>query len=410
MPHLAIQNGQPVRTQPFPAWPVVDAGDEQALLNVLHSGTWGRHQGSRVQAFEAAWAEYCQARYCICVNTGTAALRLAVMAAGLQAGDEVIVPPYTFISTASAVLEANGVPIYVDIEPDTYNLDPQKIEAAITPRTRAIIPVHFAGLPCDMTRINAIAKKHHLVVIEDAAHAHGAEFQGRRAGSLGDIGCFSFQASKTLTSGEGGAITTSEEGFERIARSLHTVGRIQGGKWYEHHTMGGNYRMPEFAGGLLLSQLKRLDEQIERRERNAQYLDERLSAIPGIRPLKRGVGETRHGYYLYMFRYDAGKFREIPRARFIEAVKAEGIPAAVAYEQPINAQPLFTQRNFGPFDGWKQERSGYAYGSLDLPAAAQACREGCWLPHNVLLGTLADMEDVVRAFEKVALHPKELAE
>ncbi len=408
MSHLAIRNGNPVRIQPFPAWPVVDQNDERALLDVLRSGTWGRHQGKQTLAFEAAFAEYCQTRFCIGVVNGTVALRLAILAAGLEAGDEVIVPPYTFISTASAVLEANGVPVFVDIDPDTYNLDPAQIEAAITPRTRAIIPVHFAGLPCDMARINAIASRHKLVVIEDAAHAHGAEFQGRRAGGLGDIGCFSFQASKTLTSGEGGAITTSAEGYERIARSLHTVGRFPGGQWYEHHLIGGNYRMSEFQGGLLLSQLARLDEQIERRERNAQYLDERLSAIPGIRPLKRGVGETRHGYYLYMFRYDAQRFKQAARARFIEALRAEGIPAAVGYEQPLYRQPLFSQRNFGPFTGWTQERRDYDYATLNLPVTEQACREGCWLPHNVLLGSLEDMEDVARAFEKLSLHAGEL--
>lgn len=408
MPHLAIHGSDPIRTQPFPAWPVVDSSDEQALLGVLRSGTWGRHQGQQTLAFETAWADYCQTRFCIGVVNGTVALRLAILAAGLQAGDEVIVPPYTFISTASAVLEANGVPVFVDIDPETYNLDPAQIEAAITPRTRAIIPVHFAGLPCDMARITALARRHNLVVIEDAAHAHGSEFQGRRAGSLGDMGCFSFQASKTLTSGEGGAITTSQEGFERIARSLHTVGRFPGGQWYEHHLIGGNYRMSEFQSGLLLSQLPRLDEQIERRERNAQYLDERLGAVPGIRPLKRGVGETRHGYYLYMFRYDAQKFAEVPRSRFIDALKAEGIPASVAYEKPLYRQPLFTERNFGPFTGWKQERQDLDYRALHLPATEQACREGCWLPHNVLLGSLEDMEDVARAFEKVALHHKEL--
>ncbi len=408
MPRLAIRNGTPVRTQPFPPWPVVASSDEQALLAVLRSGTWGRHQGKQTLAFEAAFAEYCQAQYCIGVVNGTVALRLAVIAAGLEAGDEVLVPPYTFISTASAVLEANGVPVFVDIDPETYNLDAAKIEAAITPRTRAIIPVHFAGLPCDMTAINAVAKRHNLVVIEDAAHAHGAEFHHQRAGSLGDMGCFSFQASKTLTSGEGGAITTSHAGYERIARSLHTVGRFPGGQWYEHHLIGGNYRMSEFQSGLLLSQLTRLDEQIERREQNAQYLDERLSAVPGIRPLKRGVGETRHGYYLYVFRYDAAHFANTPRARFIEALRAEGIPAAEGYDKPLYRQPLFTERNFGPFTGWTQQRSDYDYAALQLPAAEQACREGCWLPHNVLLGSLEDMEDVAAAFEKLSLHAGEL--
>src|SRR5436190_2466974 len=191
MSQLALHGGTPIRTAPFPQWPVFDANEEQALLRALRSRKWGKLDGEEVQQFEKSFAAYCGCKHGIAVVNGTVSLRVALLASGINAGDEVIVPPYTFLATASAVIEANATPIFVDIDRETFNISPAAIEKAITPRTRAIIPVHLGGLVCDMDAIMAIAKKHNLVVIEDAAHAHGSEYKGRRAGSLGHMGSFS---------------------------------------------------------------------------------------------------------------------------------------------------------------------------------------------------------------------------
>src|SRR5512138_2479590 len=208
---LALFGGTPVRAKPFTSWPLFGKPEERRLLRTLRSGKWGRLHGNEVARFEKRFAEMHGCKHGIAVVNGTVSLRIALMAAGIRAEDEVIVPPYTFFSTASAVIEANAVPVFADIDLDTFNLDPKAAEAAITPRTRAIIPVHFAGQPADMRSLKALARKRGLLVLEDAAHAHGASWRGRPAGSLGDIASFSFQSSKNLTSGEGGIITTNDD-------------------------------------------------------------------------------------------------------------------------------------------------------------------------------------------------------
>src|SRR4051812_19529896 len=216
---LALLGGSPVRTKAWPKWPVYGAPEEQALLRALHSGKWGKLDGPEVANFEKAFAKYVGAKHAIGVVNGTVSLRIALMAAGIEAGDEVIVPPYTFLATATAVVEANATPIFVDIDRETFNIDPKAIEAAITPRTRAIIPVHLGGLACDMDAIIAIGRKHNVTVIEDAAHAHGGEYKGRRHGSIGQMGSFSFQSSKNLCSGEGGLVVTNDDALAQKCRS-----------------------------------------------------------------------------------------------------------------------------------------------------------------------------------------------
>jgi dTDP-4-amino-4,6-dideoxygalactose transaminase len=405
---LAIHGRSKTREVPFPAWPVYGEAEEEALLQVLRSSRWGRIDGDRVRAFEEAFAAYQDARYGVACASGTVALRLAILAAGVDEGDEVIVPPYTFVATASAVAEANCVPVFADIEPDTYNIAPAAIEAAITSRTRAIIPVHFAGQAARMDQIMAIGRRHGLVVIEDAAHAHGAAYQGRKLGAIGDMGCFSFQSSKNLTAGEGGMILTDSAEYERLCRSLHNCGRLPEGAWYEHHLLGGNYRMTEFQGALLLAQLARLEEQTAIREANGQYLNARLAEIPGIRPLTRGHGETRHSYHLYIFRYDPEPFDGVPRDRFLAALRAEGIPCSAGYPIGLYAQPLFADRAFGPFGGARRGRAELSYHPAAFPVCEQACREACWLFQPMLLGTRKDMDDIVAAIWKVYTHREEL--
>jgi dTDP-4-amino-4,6-dideoxygalactose transaminase len=405
---LALNGGPRVREEPFPEWPVYDEMEELALHEVLHSGRWGRIDGERVAEFEEAFAAYQDARFGVACCSGTAALRLALLAAGIEEGDEVIVPPYTFVATASAVVEANAVPVFADIEPDTFNIDPEAIERAITPRTRAIIPVHFAGQAADMAHIGEIAGRRGLTVVEDAAHGHGATWRGRKLGSLGEMGCFSFQSSKNLTAGEGGMVLTSSADTERRVRALHTCGRHPEHPWYEHHLIGGNYRMTEFQGALLLAQLARLEEQTRKRDENGLYLNARLAEIPGIRPLTRGHGETRHSYHLYIFRYDATAFDGVPRDRFLEALRAEGIPCSGGYATGLYAQPLFANRAFGPFGGARRGGAQARYDPTGFPACERACAEACWLFQQMLLGARKDMDDIVHAVEKIYEHRKEL--
>jgi dTDP-4-amino-4,6-dideoxygalactose transaminase len=392
---LAVDGGTPVRTEPFPGWPIVENSDRERLLQALESGVWGIN-GSLKPEFEEKFAAYVGTRYSATVANGSVSLRLALIAAGIQAGEEVIVPPYTFIATASAVLESNATPIFVDVEPDTYNLDPELIEAAITPRTRAIIPVHLGGLPADMDRINAVAKRHGLTVIEDAAHAHGAEWKGRKVGSLGDMASFSFQSSKNLASGEGGVVTTSDENLIERLRALRSCGRLSGDAWYDHGILGGNYRLSELQAALLLSQFERLDEQAIKRDTNGLYLNEQLAQIEGIEPLKRGGGETRHAYHLYTFKYSPQGFSGWSRERFLEALNAEGIPATSGYYKPIYQQPYFQRGDFAPY-----QKPDIDYNQVVCPVGEQACREAVWLHQSMLLGEKTDMDDIVEAIAKV---------
>lgn len=399
--HLAIRGGKPVRTAPFPAWPIYGKSEEDALLRVLHSGKWGRQDGKEVETFERRFAEYHGVPYGVTVVNGTVSLRIALWAAGIKAGDEVIVPPYTFLATASAVLESNATPVFVDLEPDTYNIDPAAVEKAITPRTRAIIPVHFAGLPADMDAIMAIAKRHNLTVIEDAAHAHGAEYKGRRVGSIGHMSSFSFQSSKNLCSGEGGIILTGDKDLYEKCRSMQNCGRVPGGAWYEHHVICGNYRLSEFQGGLLNAQFDRMDEQVRHREEMGLYLQDKLRDVPGIAPQNRNRYAVRHGYHLFSFRYDEQVYGA-PRAAFIKALAAEGVPAAEGYVIPLHKQRLFVDKAFGPYTACLETRPGIDFGNLPLPVCNRASAgEGAWLYQALLLGSRSDMDDIAAAFAKI---------
>lgn len=407
---LAILGGKPVRTKPFPAWPIFGEEDERRLLKALRSGRWGKLDGGEVAEFERRFAAYQGARHGIGVTNGTVSLRIALLAAGLEAGDEVIVPPYTFIATASAVLEANGTPVFADIDPETFDIDPAAAEAAITPRTRAIIPVHMGGLPADMDAIGEIARKRGLAVIEDAAHAHGAGYKGRRAGSIGCMGSFSFQSTKNLTCGEGGIIITSDDALADRCQSIHNCGRLEGGVWYEHHLVSGNYRMGELQGALLNSQMERLEEQAETRERNGRYLAEELAKIPGILPQKRTADCTRHGYHLFLFRIDREAFG-VGREALIEALGAEGVPASGGYPIPLYRQPLFLSRAFGPYAGLPPGRTAPDYSRVSCPSCERICAaEGAWLEQRLLLGSREDMDDIARAFRKIREGREELSQ
>ncbi len=393
---LAIQGGVPIRQKPFPAWPIWDENEERQLLEVLHSGNWGMLAGPKVHAFERTFAKYQQAKYGICVVNGTAALEVALSALGVGPGDEVITTPYTFVATINAVLMLGAIPILVDVNPETIGIDVTQIEDAITSKTKAILPVHIAGQPADMDAILTIAEKHGLRVAEDACQAWGAEWCGQRVGALGELGTFSFQASKNITAGEGGIIVTNDDKLADICWSLHNVGRRKGGLWYEHVRLGWNYRLTEWQGAVLLAQLARADELAERRSRNALYLSEALKSIPGIQPFEVDPRVTRHAWHIFTFRYRSEEFGGMSRDRFIEVMQAEGIPCAPGYV-PLNQSPAL-------LDGLKglQRFLEDVPPPRPCPVAEQICaQQAVWLTQNMLLGGEQDMDDIVEAIAKI---------
>ena len=408
MSKLAIQGGTPLRSQPFPGWPIQDEVDEQAILSVLHSGTWGISEdpNSPIRQFERAFSRVHAANYGLCVFNGTVALQTALMALGIDYGDEVIVPPYTFLATASACLLAGAVPVFVDVDPTTYNLDPDRIEEAITPRTRAIIAVHIGGCPSDLDQILAIARRHNLKVIEDACQAHAAAWSGRRVGAIGDLGCFSFQSSKNINAGEGGMIITDDPALADRCWSVHNCGRVREGAWYQHEVLGGNFRMTQWQAGILLAQLRNFEEHASRREQNGLYLSQRLSEIGGLTPQRRDPRVTQHGYHLFISRYDPAAFQDIPRALFLSALQAEGIPCAPGYN------PLYRMNAIK--DGIARlKRFTAAPGSADTlpdcPVTERACaEEGVWFNQTMLLGTQSDMDDIAEAVLKIKSNLDEL--
>jgi dTDP-4-amino-4,6-dideoxygalactose transaminase len=374
---------------------------------VLRSGQWGRLDGTEVTEFEERFAAMHGCRHGLAVVNGTVALRIALLAAGIRAGDEVIVPPYTFVATATAVLEANAVPVFADVDLATVNLDPAAVRAAITPRTKAIVPVHFAGQPADMDALLALARPRGILVLEDAAHAHGATHRGRPAGSLGDVATFSFQSSKNVTAGEGGIITTNDAALAQACRSIHNCGRVPGGVWYEHHVVSGNYRLGEFQAAVLNAQLDRLEGQAETRERNGRRLGERLARIPGLHPQRRPADCTRHAYHLFLVRIDAATFG-VARNAAIRALEAEGVPCSAGYGYSLQDQPLFRNNAFGPYVPDARDRPDY--GATRCPNSDTLCREqALWLGQNLLLGPVEDVDDIAAAFEKVRAHRHELA-
>lgn len=407
MARLAINGGTPVRSAPFPNWPVWGQEELNGLAEVVKSGRWGSIAGERVRQFEERFAAYQGAKHGVCVNSGTTALQIGLQAVGLAPGDEVLVPAYTFIASATAVLLAQGVPVFVDIDPETCNIDLDQIEPNLTPRTRAVLPVHFGGRPVDMEGLLAITRKHGLKVVEDAAQAWGASWNGRGTGSWGDAAGFSFQSSKNINAGEGGILTTCDDAVIKMARTYANCGRSEDGQWYEHFYVGGNSRMTEFQGALLLAQLARHEGHKTRRTQNAARLNQGLAQLDGIRPLKEDSRITAHANHLYILRYDKSRFCDVPKARFLSALKAEGIPASPGYSLPLYAQPVFRERRFGPNGASVDFPVDYA--SVHLPHTERACQEEMvWLTQSTLLGSREDMDDIVRAVAKIAENRDEL--
>ena len=413
MAHLAIAGGTALRQAPFPAWPVWDQSDVQALQRVLQSGRWDALKGEEVSHFEAEFAAFQGAAHGVAVTNGTVALKLALIAAGVGPGDEVIVPGYTFIATATAALELGAIPVFADVDPQSYTLDPDSVAACLTGRTRAIMPVHLGGCPADMDGLLALSRQHGLAVVEDAAQAWGAAWKGARVGTLGQCGIVSFHASKNLTAGEGGMVLCDDPDTASLVRSLSNCGRHPDGLWYAHYLLGGNYRLSEFQGAVLRSQLQRYPQQLARRQANAAYLTEALAAIDGIAPLAADARVTDNAYHVYFLKYDAERFGGIDKLRFIAALRAEGIPDLHAgYSLPAYRQPVMLAKNFGlakpPFLNGSQAAVP-DYASVTCPVTEYLCdHEALWLRQNVLLGERRDMDDLVAAMDKVQRHLDEV--
>ena len=391
---LAIRGGTPVRKKPFPGWPVWDKErDEPRVVEVLRSGVWSR--AHVVAEFEKKYAALIGAKRCLATTHGTTALITALNALDIGVGDEVLVGPYTFVISVSVILLSGALPIMVDTDRETFQVNPEKMEAKITPNTKAILPVHILGLPADMERINAIAKKHNLLVVEDACQAWLAEINGKKCGTFGNLGCFSFQNSKHLTCGEGGAIVGDDDEVMDRADSYHNCGR--GGP-----RLGSKCRMTEFQAAILLGQMVRLEEQTARRWANATYLTSKIQGIPGIIPHKLNKGVTRAAYHLYPFRYDPAAFNGASRSTFMRALIAEGIPCSSGYG-PLNKAPFIehtlNSRNFQRM--YSKQQLDYCRQQIECPDNDQLCNEAVWLSQRLLLGAKEDMDDIANAIVKI---------
>jgi len=414
----ALLGGRPVRIGKFPSWPVAGKGDQEALADVLQSGKWNR--GPKVESFEQAWAKKLDCPYCIATASGTAALCASLSALEVGPGDEVIVPPYTFAATINVVLMRYALPVFVDTDRSTFQIDAGKIETALTERTRCIIPVHLGGNCADMDAVMELGGRRGLPVLEDACQAHLAEWKGQKVGTIGDLGCFSFQASKNLNSGEGGAVVSRNgelaahcASFQNVGRGymVDENGRLVGdnSSGFAYARQGDNRRITEFQGALLSEQLSRLEEQSKVRESNARYLTEQLSGIAGIRPAREYPGCTRNAYHLYMFRYDPKEFRGLPRSRFLEALSAEGIPCSGGYS-PLNREPYIreTVESRGFRRVFSEQEIRHWRERNHCPENDRLCEEAVWFGQTQLLGSRKDMDDIVSAIEKIRRSAEEL--
>jgi dTDP-4-amino-4,6-dideoxygalactose transaminase len=409
MSNLAILGGAPQRNRPFSSWPQYTADDLARLQTVLESRNWGGYPfpNQLASVFAHDFAEYHGAKYGCCVVNGTIALVVALQAAGIKFGDEVIVPAYTWDGTAAAVLFAGGVPVFADIDPDTYCLDIESARRAITPRTRAIIPVHLAMRFADMNALVKLAREHKLVVIEDCAHVHGGEYQGRGAGSAGDLGCFSFQSSKIMTAGEGGIVITSRLDCFELVQSIVNCGRASATDQFKKRVIGSNYRITEFQAALLQGQLEQLPALAARRVRNATLLTKRLAAIDGISPLPPQPGLSREAIYNYVFRY---RRPEVSRDVFVAALDREGIPSDGRFYEPVYRSDLFrvNPEDFPQLKIGRHKTVDYSDDRCPVSERA-AYEESVWLPQFLLLGDEQDVEDIAGAVRKVVTNIKELA-
>jgi dTDP-4-amino-4,6-dideoxygalactose transaminase len=398
----------PATTKATVKWPRWDDREENALLKVLHSGKWGRTSGgTTVRDFESAFAEKMGAKFCLATSAGTTALLTSLGALGIGPGDEVVLPAYTFVATFNVITSNYALPVFVDADPATFQIDPRKIATAITSNTKLLLPVHMGGSVADLDAIQTEARAHGVPVLEDACQAPLAEWRGRPVGTSGTGGCISFQASKNLTAGEGGAILTNDETFLNLCYNFHLPG---GNRPVPSSGRAANYRMTEFQGGILLAQLSRLEHHAQIRDTNAAHLTSLLTQIPGITPARLTPGCTRSAYHFYMFRYDARQFENLSRQKFFQALNAEGISASGGYKNLTtmpHVQALASNRHYLKIYG-KEGMSRWLE-KIRCPVNDQLCEEGVWFQHHALLGTRADMERIAETIAAIRKRAGQLA-
>ena len=410
----AALGGVPVRKGKYQSWPIYDSLEENALREVLQSGNWFRGSGRKVGQFEEAYAKLTGAKHCIATANGTSALFASLGGLEIGPGDEVVLPPYTFIATLNVVLLNHALPVFVDSDPATFQIDARKIDAAITGRTTAIMPVHLGGNVSDLDAILEIGRRRNLPVVEDACQAPLAEWRGRKVGTYGRTGCFSFQASKNLNSGEGGAVLTNDDELAEKVYAFHNNNRarkVSGYNFSYRGTRGGNLRLCEWQGAMLLAQMTRVEKQSQTREQNAKYLTEQLKQVPGILPAEMYPGCTRNAYHLYMFRFDGARFGGgLTRAKFLKALSAEGIPGSTGYT-PLNKEGFLKEllaskayKRIYPAEvlaQWEERNR--------CPANDRLCEEAVWFTHPMLLGPRKDMDEIINAVRKIHAHAAALA-
>ncbi len=404
---LAILGGQRAVNKSFP-WPQTHESIEESLLSTYKSGKWYRFErgAKKVSTFEKRLAELTGTKKCVGTGSGTQALHSALYAVGVDAGDEVLVTPYTFIASVNAIILLNALPVFVDIDIETFQMDPAKMEEKINGNTKAVEPVHIAGLSADMDGINKIAKKHNLMVVEDACQALFTEYKGKKCGSLGDIGCFSFQASKIIGCGEGGAAIGNDDELMNRCYSFHTLGvETETGSPARRRWMIGapKYRMNEFEGSVLLPQLDLLEERVNRRTENAEYLTSNLKDIPGILPQKHYEGQGKATYYTYDFRYKKEHFNDVSLDVFEKALNAEGIPTFRQSIFELNKEPVIentlNSRTFKKI--FSNERLKKYREENECPNNAQRCKESIGIWHWALSGTKEDTDNIYNGILKI---------
>ena len=407
---LALLGGEPVRkNKSWPRWPYLDDKILDSITATTKSGKWCRTQGGYesgsmkgpVDAFEAEYAKMLGVKYCVAVNSGTSALSTAVEALEIGAGDEVITSPYTDVGTINSILISRALPVMADLDVESYQNDPDDIERRITENTKAIMPVHIMGVPCNMEKIMAIAKKHNLLVIEDSCQAHFAEYQGKKLGTIGNLGCFSFQVSKAIASGEGGAVIGNDEALMDKCYSVQNKGTTRKGV---SERIGPKYRMTEFEGSVLVSQLASAKERFEIRNQNAAYLSSRLKNFPGVVPQKQYEGTKSCGYYKYAMSYHKEHFNNADINLFLKALRAEGIPLSKYINSGLHKAPWTEyilnlkvyQKMYSPARLKKYREE------LSCPNCDKACEEIIILEGpGHLLGTKQDMDDIINGIMKV---------
>ncbi|RLA64054.1 MAG: DegT/DnrJ/EryC1/StrS family aminotransferase [Epsilonproteobacteria bacterium] len=412
---LAISGGEKVREKPFPPHPMIGWEEKKAVMDVLNTGRLSSFiaapgkaflGGEKVRELEKRFRKYHGTKYAVAFNSATAALHAAVVACGVQPGEEAITTPYTFTSTATCVLMNNAVPVFADIKPDTFNINPAEIEKNITPLTKAILPVHLFGNPADMDEIMEIAGENNLKVIEDAAQAPGAKYQNKLVGTIGDCGIFSLTENKNITSGEGGVLITDDKEIAEISRLIRNHGEaviVGQQRRYNSTILGWNYRMTEVDAAIGIEQFKKLDDFTNERIRLAKYLSDGLRDIDGLEMPITYHG-NKHVYYVFAIKYDERKIG-IPRDNFVEALNAEGIPFGAGYIKPLYLSPLYHENK--PFI-YKHYKGNASYEKGICPIA-----ENCHFKEVIITlltrppATFDDMDDIIAGVNHLSLTPLE---